>query len=364
MHRRLLSLGSLRRITPFVIAGASMSLFMVWCLPTLLAMRGIDSSRQPIVIWERSGGDPLRRLGEGSARLEVRRGVFSDTYSALRATSGASSTDRWPTGELLRLDTAPLRLHHPPRAVVTAPSEDKVDAFVRIETTLAGWPFRAFASEAWYSVAATASDAPPEIRSAANFGVLEGHALLVPLRPIVGGVVGDVLVWTSVSWIAVALPLALRRRKREKYGSCLGCGHSLDPHAVHRVALCPACGAALPRDALSFARSPEMHFQNSYVWFIFISSLDIMLTWKILDINGVEVNPVAAVIIDAWGMQGAVAFKFALVMWVIVMCELLARLRMSAGKFLAIAAICISALPVVWSLGLLTLHTFFPRALE
>jgi hypothetical protein len=104
-----------------------------------------------------------------------------------------------------------------------------------------------------------------------------------------------------------------------------------------------------------------MHFQNAYVWIIFVSSLDIMLTWKILDRGGVEVNPVANAVIEAWGMQGAIAFKFALMMWVIVACEILARLKRSAGRFLAGAAIVISASPVVWSLFLLVVHEFFPE---
>ena len=68
--------------------------------------------------------------------------------------------------------------------------------------------------------------------------------------------------------------------------------------------------------------------------------------------------------IDAWGMQGAIAFKFALMMWVIIACEILARMKRRAGKFLAYAAVVISASPVVWSLILLSVHAFFPQAVE
>ena len=135
-------------------------------------------------------------------------------------------------------------------------------------------------------------------------------------------------------------------------------------HEVKRPTQCPECGATFTPDPLRFVHCPEMHFQNAYVWLIFVSSLDIMLTWKILDRGGVEVNPLASLVIDGWGMQGAIAFKFALMMWVIVVCELLARMRRGAGKFLAYAAVIVSASPVLWSLFLITAHEFFPKVLE
>jgi hypothetical protein len=48
-------------------------------------------------------------------------------------------------------------------------------------------------------------------------------------------------------------------------------------------------------------------------------------------------------------------------MWVIVICEVLARLRRRAGKFLAVTAIVISASPVVWSLFLLSARAISPE---
>ncbi len=43
---------------------------------------------------------------------------------------------------------------------------------------------------------------------------------------------------------------------------------------------------------------PEMAFQELYIWLIFVSSLDIMLTWVILRNGGEEVNPVAELVIE------------------------------------------------------------------
>ena len=98
---------------------------------------------------------------------------------------------------------------------------------------------------------------------------------------------------------------------------------------------------------------PEMRYQTGYVWFIFVSSLDIMLTWLILSKGGSEVNPVAKVVIDSWGLLGAIGFKFALALFVIVTCEIIGRKRDRLGRNLIIFAIGISAVPVVWSLFLL-----------
>jgi hypothetical protein len=98
---------------------------------------------------------------------------------------------------------------------------------------------------------------------------------------------------------------------------------------------------------------PEMRYQTGYVWFIFVSSLDIMLTWLILSKGGSEVNPVAKSVIDNWGLSGAIGFKFALALFVIVTCEIVGRKRDRLGRNLITFAIGISAVPVVWSSFLL-----------
>ena len=96
-----------------------------------------------------------------------------------------------------------------------------------------------------------------------------------------------------------------------------------------------------------------MRYQTGYVWFIFVSSLDIMLTWLILSKGGSEVNPVAKLVIDNWGLAGAIGFKFALALFVIVACEIVGRKRDRLGRNLILFGIIISASPVVYSLYLL-----------
>ena len=105
---------------------------------------------------------------------------------------------------------------------------------------------------------------------------------------------------------------------------------------------------------------PEMIYQNLYLWFILVSSMDIMLTWRILRGGGHEVNPVAKLVIDSWGLPGAILFKFALMLFVIIACEIIGRKKIRTGRILIIAAISISSIPVVWSFWLILYNMVIP----
>lgn len=103
---------------------------------------------------------------------------------------------------------------------------------------------------------------------------------------------------------------------------------------------------------------PPVMYPNAYTWFVFVSAMDIMLTWVILWQGGAEVNPVARIVIERWGLNGAIVFKFALAIFVIGICEYIGRRRGSTGRRLAVAAVAISAIPVAYSLLLLAAHRF------
>ena len=107
--------------------------------------------------------------------------------------------------------------------------------------------------------------------------------------------------------------------------------------------------------AIGFLDLPEMRYQNAYAIFVFVSSMDIILTWVILYRGGLEVNPLARIVIEAWGLPGAIIFKVCLTVFVIVACEIVGRSSDLKGRLLVLAAILISGFPVVWSLTLLTI---------
>ena len=97
-----------------------------------------------------------------------------------------------------------------------------------------------------------------------------------------------------------------------------------------------------------------MLYPDEYVWFVLVSSMDIMLTWVILKYDGVEVNPLARAVIDYWGLTGAILFKYSLMLFVIIVCEVVGRQRgAGAGRLLIRTGIIVSAIPMVYSFFLL-----------
>lgn len=88
-------------------------------------------------------------------------------------------------------------------------------------------------------------------------------------------------------------------------------------------------------------------YPDHYAWYILASSLDIMLTYLIIwGLGGREVNAIAQKFIDALGHWGLILLKFSTVLLVIAICEVIGRRKFVLGRRLAVAAICISALPV------------------
>jgi hypothetical protein len=146
----------------------------------------------------------------------------------------------------------------------------------------------------------------------------------------------------------------------ERYGGskkCPGCGETLARLDLGR---CPECGfdvsTEIPRRRYPhFLSLPPMRYPSAYVWLVFASTLDVILTYLVLYYwEGFEANPIAAAVIAQKGFVWAIAFKFALIVLSILMCELVGRLRDRDGKRLAVLCVVIAALPVVYTLTLLS----------
>jgi hypothetical protein len=92
-------------------------------------------------------------------------------------------------------------------------------------------------------------------------------------------------------------------------------------------------------------------FPNHYCWYILACALDLLLTATILiHFGGIEVNGVAHRIIESFGLGGLVAFKFATVLLVVGICEVIGRRHEARGRRLAEWAIALSAIPVMLAL--------------
>ena len=100
--------------------------------------------------------------------------------------------------------------------------------------------------------------------------------------------------------------------------------------------------------------NPQVLYPNQYTWLIFVSALDVMLTWVVLCVGGRETNVLAEAVVHRFGLPGLVGFKFALVLLVIVLCEWVGRRSLVAGRRLALASIAITCLPVAISFLLLS----------
>ena len=140
--------------------------------------------------------------------------------------------------------------------------------------------------------------------------------------------------------------------------TCTTCGRALRAAAPGG---CPACDA-LSSDAggainqPGFLSLPQMRYPNAYTWLVLVSALDLILTSLVVYLwNGYEANPVAAAVIDAMGYVWAVVFKFAIVVFVILICEGIGRRSDRDGRALAGGAVVISGIPVAYTLGLLLL---------
>ena len=103
---------------------------------------------------------------------------------------------------------------------------------------------------------------------------------------------------------------------------------------------------------------PDVAYPNYYTWLVFVSAMDILMTWAILYLGGSEANPVADAVILKWGLGGMIIFKFAIVVFFVVMCEWVARKRKETGRVLASCGIMISAFPSIYAVGLVLLHLY------
>lgn len=99
-------------------------------------------------------------------------------------------------------------------------------------------------------------------------------------------------------------------------------------------------------------------YPDLYVWFVFLSALDVMMTWVVLWFGGREVNGLADAILARFGLAGMVAYKFALVALVIGVAEIVGPRSPKAGRFVAWAGVVVSCVPLLVAFSLLLGHVW------
>jgi hypothetical protein len=94
-----------------------------------------------------------------------------------------------------------------------------------------------------------------------------------------------------------------------------------------------------------------MRFAEIYPWYLAVAAADILVTWAVLASGGRELNSVAAWAWGAAGVTGLTALKFATVIVVVLICELIAESSEHAGRRLALWAVALSATPIFFAAG-------------
>jgi len=97
-------------------------------------------------------------------------------------------------------------------------------------------------------------------------------------------------------------------------------------------------------------------FGPLYFWYILLATLDLLTTVLILSMGGREANGIADMVLQAAGPVGLLIMKYATVALVVCICEFVAERRHAAGRFVALAAIVLSAVPVAAGWAQLALH--------
>lgn len=100
--------------------------------------------------------------------------------------------------------------------------------------------------------------------------------------------------------------------------------------------------------------SRSVLYPNLYAWLVIASSLDVLLTSLILHLGGGEANPFAAKVIHRFDIPGMTIYKFILVSFFIVVCEVVGGLAPRAGRRMAVASIVITCVPVTVALILIS----------
>jgi len=88
-------------------------------------------------------------------------------------------------------------------------------------------------------------------------------------------------------------------------------------------------------------------YPNLYVWYVFASSLDVLFTYAMVyKLGGIEINRIANALLMRFEHWGLIGLKYATVVVVVLVCEIIGRRHFRLGRRLAILAVIVAAFPV------------------
>lgn len=100
-----------------------------------------------------------------------------------------------------------------------------------------------------------------------------------------------------------------------------------------------------------------IHHQTETLLYVLLSAVDLLITWFLLrqsheGFQFIESNPVARYVLNHWGIQGMVYFKFGMVAVVCVVTQTIARWKPRTARLVLWFAIVVMLYVVVYSVRL------------
>jgi len=112
-----------------------------------------------------------------------------------------------------------------------------------------------------------------------------------------------------------------------------------------------------PRGLFDLLFRHQLPLETESVAFIFLSALDIFMTWTLLTQGGfIESNPVARYFLDHWGRKGFVGFKFAMVAFICLLAQAIALKKPELARKVLNFGSLVVFFVVIYSLTLLLRH--------
>ncbi len=98
----------------------------------------------------------------------------------------------------------------------------------------------------------------------------------------------------------------------------------------------------------------NLPLERETAWFILISVLDILLTYRLLGIPGVgEANPIARYFIYGWGAKGMIFYKMGMVAFITVLAQVIATKNLKTARYVLFFGITVNSIVVVYSFRML-----------
>ncbi len=115
-----------------------------------------------------------------------------------------------------------------------------------IDTAATGWPWRAMTSQSWVfrNPPDSTSVWREELRGNLELLKLPSGRIILPLRPIWRGLLGDSAVFAAASWILLIGLGSFRGLMRRRRGRCPRCGYDIR----NTPPPCPECGYGAPSE--------------------------------------------------------------------------------------------------------------------